>query len=101
MSYTLTLHTPDGDSPQARQQAEQRFCRVLEDALGDEALVAPVHAAVQRIRAEHGPQPDLEALTPDERIVLELWQQAESAAMQAVFGPHRHLDEGGYEIRLG
>ncbi|TNF62338.1 MAG: hypothetical protein EP306_03580 [Burkholderiales bacterium] len=100
MSYTLTLHTPDGASPQARQQAERRFCRALEEALGDAALVVPVYEAVQRIRAQHGPEPDLEALTPDERTVLELWLQAESAALAAVFGPHRHLDEGGYEIRL-
>ena len=28
------------------------------------------------------------------------WQQAERAALEAVFGPHRHLDEGGYEIGL-
>jgi len=101
MSYTLTLHTPDGDSQQARQLAERRFCRTLEEALGDAALVVPVYAAVQRIRAQHGPEPDLEALTSDERTVLELWQQAEAAAMESVFGPHRHLDEGGYEIRLG
>ena len=100
MSYTLTLHTPDGDSPQARLQAERRFCRVLENALGDPALVVPVWLAVQRIRTQHGPEPDLEALTTDERTVLERWQQAESAALEAVFGPHRHLDEGGYEIRL-
>jgi len=101
MSYTLTLHTPGGDSPHARQLAERRFCRVLENALGDADLVAPVYAAVQRIRALYGCEPDLEALTSDERTVLELWQQAESAALEAVFGPHRHLDEGGYEIRLG
>lgn len=100
MSYTLILHTPEGDSPTARQQAERRFCRALEEALGDASLVAPVYAAVQRICAQHGPEPDPEALTADERTVLELWQQAESSAMQAVFGPHRHLDEGGYEIRL-
>ncbi len=101
MSYSLTLHTPDGGSPHARQQAERRFCQVLEEALGDAALVAPVYAAVQRIRAQHGPEPDTEALTTDERTVLEMWQHAETLALEAVFGPHRHLDEGGYEIRPG
>jgi len=65
---------------------------------GDAALVVPVHAAVQRLQALHGEQPDPEALTLDERTVLELWQQAESAALEAVWGPHRHLDEGGYQI---
>jgi len=100
MNYLLTLHAPDGDSPAARQQAERRFCRVLEESLGDASLVAPVFAAVQRLQARYGQTPDTEALSDEERTVLELWQQAESAAMAAVFGPHRHLDEGGYEIRL-
>jgi hypothetical protein len=52
------------------------------------------------IVAQHGETPDPEALTVEQRTVLEHWQSAESAAMQAVFGPHRHLDEGGYEIVL-
>ena len=33
--------------------------------------------------------------------MLESWQLAETAAIEAVFGPHRHLDEGGYHIELG
>lgn len=100
MNYVLTLHAPDGDSPEARRQAERRFCQVLEETLGDASLVVPVFAAVQRIQARYGQAPDTEALTAEERTVFELWQQAEAAAMAAVFGLHRHLDEGGYEIRL-
>ncbi|MEZ5663335.1 MAG: hypothetical protein R3E94_07365 [Burkholderiaceae bacterium] len=99
MNYTLTLHTPDESPPHARQQAEKRFRQVLEEHLGDPAMVVPVFTAVQRIEARYGVSPDVQALTPEERTVLELWQQAESAAMAAVFGPHRHLDEGGYELR--
>ncbi len=98
MTYTLKLYVPDGSSTAERAAAERRFRLALEASLGDAALVVPVHAAVQRLQALHGEQPDPEALTLDERTVLELWQQAEAAALEAVWGPHRHLDEGGYDI---
>jgi hypothetical protein len=101
MTYTLKLHVPDETSPAQRQAAERLFRRALEEALGDAALVAPVYGAYQTIVAEHGETPDPEALTVEQRTVLESWQMAETAAIEAVFGPHRHLDEGGYDIRLG
>jgi hypothetical protein len=101
MPYTLKLFVPDDTSPAQRQAAERLFRHALEAALGDAALVAPVYGAVQAIVAEHGETPDPEALTVEQRTVLESWQLAETAAIEAVFGPHRHLDEGGYEIRLG
>jgi len=97
-AYRVRLHTPDGGSASARQVAERAFTRALDAALGDPALVLPVYATVQRIHAEHGDPPDSEALTTDERMLYEHWQQAEAAALEAVWGPHRHLDEGGYEI---
>ena len=101
MTYTLKLYVPDDTSPTQRAAAERLFRQALEEALGDAALVAPVYGAVQAIVAEHGETPDPEALTVEQRTVLESWQLAETAAIEAVFGPHRHLDEGGYEIRLG
>lgn len=100
MTYTLTLYAPDDTQPAQRQAAERRFRQALEAALGDESLVVPVYRAYLNILGQHGESPDTEALTVDERMVLETWQQAESAAMEAVFGPHRHLDEGGYQIVL-
>ncbi len=100
MTYSLKLYVPDDTAPEQRWAAEQLFRRALEAALGDAALVAPVYAAYQRIVAQHGETPDPEALTAEERMVLEHWQLAESAALEAVFGAHRHLDEGGYEIGL-
>lgn len=100
MTYTLKLYVPDDTAPAQRQAAERLFRQALEAALGDAALVAPVYAAWQAIVAEHGETPDPEALSVDQRMVQEHWQQAERAALEAVFGPHRHLDEGGYEIGL-
>jgi hypothetical protein len=100
MTYLLTLYVPDDTQPAQRQAAEARFCQALESALGDASLVGPVYGAYLRILGQHGEVPDAEALTVDERTVLETWQQAETAALEAVFGPHRHLDEGGYQIVL-
>jgi hypothetical protein len=101
MNYNVRLYVPEDTSPAQRQAAERLFRQALEAALGDAALVAPVYAAWQAIVAEHGETPDVQALSVDQRMVQESWQQAERAALEAVFGPHRHLDEGGYEIRLG
>ena len=100
MTYSLRLYVPDETTPEQRRAAEQLFRETLEAALGDGALVAPVYAAYQGIVAQHGETPDPEALSSEQRLVLENWQLAESAALQAVFGTHRHLDEGGYEISL-
>jgi hypothetical protein len=98
MSYRLRLFASDDTTPAQRQAAERLFRQALEASLGDAALVLPVYTAWQRMAAQHGESPDMEALTVDERMVFETWQQAEAAALEAVFGPHRHLDEGGYEI---
>lgn len=100
MTYTLKLYVPDDTQPAQRQAAERLFRQALEVTLGDAAMVAPVYSAYLNIVGQHGEVPDAEALTVDERLVLETWQQAEAAAMEAVFGPHRHLDEGGYQIVL-
>ncbi|MDM7949755.1 hypothetical protein [Hydrogenophaga sp.] len=100
MTYSLKLFVPDGSTPAQREAAERLFRQSLDASLGDAALVAPVYTAYLAILGQHGETPDPEALTVEERTVLEHWQQAEGAAMAAVFGPHRHLDEGGYEIRL-
>lgn len=98
MSYRVRLFASDDTSPGQQQAAERLFRQALEGTLGDAALVLPVYTAYQRLAALHGESPDMEALTVDERMVFETWQLAEAAALQAVFGPHRHLDEGGYEI---
>jgi hypothetical protein len=101
MTYRLRLFVTDDTTPAQRQAAERAFRQALEASLGDAALVVPVHGAYQRLAARHGESPDMEALTVEERLVFETWQLAEAAALAAVFGPHRHLDEGGYEILPG
>lgn len=98
MTYRLRLFVSDDSSPAQRQAAERLFRQALDNSLGDAAQVLPVYSAYQRLAARHGESPDMEALTVEERMVFETWQMAEAAALQAVFGPHRHLEEGGYEI---
>ena len=100
MNYSLRLLVPDDTTPEQRRAAERRFCDVLEATLGDATLVAPVYAAYLRIVGQHGEAPGLDALTDEERLVLEQWQAAESAAREAVFGPHRHMGEALVDIRL-
>jgi hypothetical protein len=100
MTYTLKLFVPDGSAPAQREAAERLFRETLEASLGDAALVAPVYTAYLGIVGQHGEAPDPEALTVEERTVLEHWQLAEGAALAAVFGPYRNLDEGGYELAL-
>jgi hypothetical protein len=100
MTYSLKLFVPDDTTPAQREAAERRFRDALEGSLGDASLVAPVYAAYLRIAAAHGEIPGPDALSDDERMVFDQWQAAEAAAMDAVFGPHRHMGEGLVEIRL-
>ena len=71
MTYTLKLYVPDDTQPAQRQAAERLFRQALEAALGDAAMVAPVYSAYLNIVGQHGEVPDTEALTVDERLVLE------------------------------
>ena len=98
MSYTLTLRTSEEASGSERRDAEQRFRRALDAALGDASLVAPTYTAYLQIVGTYGDTPDLEALTSSEREVFDQWQAAEAAAMTAAFGPHRYMDEAWFEI---
>lgn len=98
MSYTLTLFDADGASEAQRRAAEQRFRHVLEETLGDARLVAPVYTAYLQIVATYGEVPAPDALTDAEREIVEQWQAAETAAVAAVFGPHRYMGDAMYEI---
>lgn len=98
MSYTLILRTFEEASDSERREAEQRFRRALDAALGDASLVVPTYTAYLQIVGTYGDAPDLDALTTAEREVFEQWQAAECAAMTAAFGPHRYMDEARFEI---
>lgn len=98
MSYTLTLRTAEEVSGIKRREAEQRFRRALDAALGDAGLVVPTYTAYLQIVGSYGDEPHPDALTAAEREVFDQWRAAESAAMTAAFGPHRYMDEAWIEI---
>ncbi|UFS57044.1 hypothetical protein LN050_04250 [Comamonadaceae bacterium M7527] len=101
MTYTVKIYTGDETTQEQRALAAQRFCAALEASLGDASLVVPMYTMYQRLVVTFGEMPDVEVMNQAEREVFESWQQAETAAVQAAFGEHRYLDEGGYELRLG
>ena len=98
MSYSLKLYDADGASEIQHRDAEQRFRQALDETLGDASLVAPVYAAYQRIVGAYGETPDLESLSDAERAIFEQWQEAETAAVAAAFGPNRYMGDAMYEI---
>lgn len=99
MSYTVKLYAFEDASPAQLKAAEQRFRQALEAALGDESLVAPVHAAYRRIVAIYGETPADDVLSPEELEIFSQWQAAESAALTAALGPNRYMGDAQFEIR--
>ena len=99
MSYTVKLYAYEDASPAQLQAAERRFRKALEASLGDESLVAPVHAAYRRIVATYGEMPAEDALSPEQLEIFSQWQAAESAALTAALGPDRYLGDAQFEIR--
>ena len=99
MSYRLKLYAFEDASPAQLQAAEQRFRQALDESLGDESLVAPVHAAYRRIVATYGESPAEDVLSPGELVIFNQWQAAELAAMTAALGPNRYMGDAQFEIR--
>ena len=99
-AYRVRLQVFDEASPAECEQAQQRFCRALEAALGDASLVVPIYRQVLRLLATYGGEPDPAALSEAERELWQAWQQAESAALSAALGSHRYMGDAQFEIVL-
>lgn len=99
MSYTVRLYDAEEGDGAVRVAAQRRFKQVLDETIGDAALVMPVYLAYRRIIGEYGDSPDLSALTDAEREIVQQWQAAEDAAIRAVFGPLRSMGDGLYELK--
>jgi hypothetical protein len=100
MTYRLALNTYEEVSPTQRASAEQRYRKALEATLGDATLVAPVYCAYRRLVNTYGDAPDPDLLTEHERLVVQSWQAAETAATVAAFGENRYMGEARFEIEL-
>ncbi len=99
MSYRVRLYAFEDVSDLEKQQAEQRFCKALDKALGDAALVLPVYTVYRRLVSIYGESPAEDVLSPEEQEVFSQWQAAESAALTAALGPHRYMGDAEFEIR--
>lgn len=99
MSYQVRLYAFEEASDEEKRQAEKRFCKALNEVLGDESLVLPVYAMYRRLVAVYGESPGEDVLSPEEQEIFTQWQAAESAALNAALGPHRYMGEAEFEIR--
>ena len=98
MDYILKLYAPGDPSPAEQAAAQKLFKDALELSLGGAALVWPLFEMHRAIVQQYGEAPDEDDLNGQQRLVFDAWEAAQTAALTAVFGPHRHLDEGGFEI---
>lgn len=101
MSYRVRLYAFEEVSDQDKRQAERRFCKALNEALGDEALVLPVYSMYRRLVVIYGESPGEDVLSPEEQEIFTQWQAAESAALTAALGPHRYMGDAEFEIKAG
>ncbi len=99
MSYRVRLYAFEDVSDKQKRQAEQRFCKALNEALGDAELVLPVYAMYRRLVSIYGEAPGEDVLSPEELEIFTQWQTAESAALTAALGPHRYMGDAEFEIR--
>ena len=99
MSYSVRLYAYEDVSDEDKRQAERRFCKALNEALGDASLVLPVYAVYRRLVALHGDTPSDDALSTEELELFNQWQAAESAALTAALGPHRYMGDAEFDIR--
>jgi Cys-tRNA synthase (O-phospho-L-seryl-tRNA:Cys-tRNA synthase) len=99
MSYSVRLYSFEDVSDEEKRQAERRFCKALNEALGDASLVLPVYAVYRKLVALHGDTPSADALSTEELELFTQWQAAESAALTAALGPHRYMGDAEFDIR--
>lgn len=98
MSYRVRLYAFEDVSELEKRQAEQRFCKALNDTLGDAALVLPVYSMYRRLVAVYGESPGEDVLSPQEQEIFTQWQAAETAAVTAALGPHRYMGDAEFDI---
>lgn len=98
MTYQLRIFTADDVSDAERAAAAQRFRVALDAALGDAALVLPIHGVYSRLLLAHGDAERPWPVSADEQLLVEQWEQAELAATQAAFGVNRYLGDADFEL---
>jgi hypothetical protein len=95
MSYIVVLEDFPEISDKHRQEAERRFRRTLERALGGEDAVVPAYKAWQA--AEESSETDL---TTDEATLARRWLVAAGRARNEGFTGLGEAPEAYFEVRL-
>lgn len=95
MSYTVTLEDFPEITPQYRLEAERRFRKTLERALGGEEEVPLAYRAWQN--AEESAESELSEL---DRQLAVRWQKAALRARQDGFQGLGESDEAYFDIRV-
>ena len=98
MTYLLKIFSADDVTVSERASAELRFRAVLDDMLGDPALVLPVYAAYRKLFLQYADHPRPWPVSQAEQLLAEQWEAAELAATQAAFGVNRYLGDADFEI---
>lgn len=94
MPYTVVLEDFPDISDKHRHEAERRFRRTLERALGGEDKVIPAYKAWQA--AEESSESDL---TPDEMQLAKCWLAAAGRARNEGFTGLGEAPEAYFEVR--
>ncbi len=94
MAYTVTLQDFPDIPADLRQQAERRYLRTLERALGGHEEIAPAYKAWST--AEDSAPDDLSS---EEKVLAQRWQKASMKARQEGFNGLGDAPEAFFEVR--
>jgi hypothetical protein len=95
MSYTVTLQDFPDIPANVREQAERRYAKTLERAIGGADEIPPAYRAW--MSAEDSSEGDLSDL--DKALAIR-WQKAASRAQQEGFNGLGEAQEAYFEVRL-
>ena len=98
MTYLLKIFSADEVSLAERESALLRFRAVLDEMLGDAALVLPIYTAYRRLFLLYADHPRPWPVSAAEQLLADEWEAAELAATQAAFGVNRYLGDADFEI---
>lgn len=101
MTYLLKIFSAEDVTAAERDLAVHRFRAVLDNALGDAALVLPCYLAYRKLFLQYADHPRPWPVSCSELLLAEQWEAAELAATQAAFGVNRYLGDAEFEILAG
>ena len=101
MTYLLKIFSAENVTAAERELAVHRFRAVLDNALGDAALVLPCYLAYRKLFLQYADHPRPWPVSSSELLLAAQWEAAELAATQAAFGVNRYLGDAEFEILAG